>query len=69
MNEKNEKMKPCPLCGGTKFSFGYPFFKISDRRMHIIDCETCKTQFIPDAADWDEAIEKINRRAKHENDN
>ena len=63
MNEKNEKMKPCPLCGGRKFTFGAPFFKTSDRRMYIIDCETCGTQFIPDAGSWDEAIEKINRRA------
>ena len=56
-------LKPCPLCGGTDFSMGHPFVAVQESRMHIIRCKKCDMQFIPAAMDWDEAVEKMNRRA------
>ncbi len=59
---EDKKLKPCPICGGVDFAFGHPFVKFSEDRMYIIRCKSCDMQFIPCAMDWDEAIEKLNRR-------
>lgn len=58
-----EKLKPCPFCGGNEWTVGAPFFKISDDRMHIVHCMVCGVQIIPQAENWDRAVEKVNMRA------
>lgn len=57
-------LKPCPLCGGTEFDMGHPFVAVQQNRMNIIHCKTCDMQFIPSSETWDEAVEKMNRRAE-----
>lgn len=58
----DKRLEPCPFCGGEEFKTGTPLVAIHERRMHVIHCENCGMQFIPDAGDWGEAVEKMNRR-------
>ncbi len=59
-----KRIEPCPICGGDDFATGAPLVATCERRMRIIRCRNCGMQFIPDAGDWDEAIDKMNRRVE-----
>lgn len=58
----DEKLKPCPFCGGEHISKGYSFVG----GLNTLTCENCRASVQFHFVEWDDCIALWNRRADND---